>query len=142
AVTVNVAATSTSLGVSANPAVVGQTLTLTASISNTAGAVTGSVMFFDGQQVLGTVAVVGGVATLDVSTFAVGHHSLTASYSGDTNHFGSGSAAVDQVINPITTTTTLASSAAASVVGRSVTFTATVAGTMNFGGMPSGTVSF
>ncbi len=46
---------------------------------------TGTVTFFDGSTVLGTVPVNGNTALLITSTLSVGSHSIQAIYSGDTN---------------------------------------------------------
>ena len=57
----------------------------------------------------------------------LGNSSITATYNATTNYFASTSTALTQTVNPWTTATTLASSLNPSVVGQSVTFTATVA---------------
>lgn len=66
------------LSISPNPAVVNQTIVLTATIggTNTSGTVT----FYNGTQVLGTATVINGVATLSTTFTSVGNFSLTASY--------------------------------------------------------------
>lgn len=66
------------LTISPNPAVVNQTIVLTATIGgiNTSGTVT----FYNGTQVLGTVTVINGVATLSTTFTSVGNFSITASY--------------------------------------------------------------
>jgi hypothetical protein len=79
-------------------------------------------------------------ATCAVSTLAARSHSITASYSGDSNFQSSTSAALNQIVNQASTTTSVASSLNPSVYLQSVTFTATVA--PQFGGMPTGTVNF
>jgi hypothetical protein len=70
----------------------------------------------------------------------VGKNAVTAVYGGDSTFAGSKSKAVSQVISKATTTTALASSLNPSIVGQSVTFTATV--TPEFGGTVKGTVTF
>jgi hypothetical protein len=67
-------------------------------------------------------------------------HSITAVYSGDGNFTGSSSSVVAQNVSKATTTLTLGSSPNPSFVGQTVTFTATAAG--QFGGTPTGTVTF
>ena len=84
----------------------------------------------------------GGTATFSTSSLAVGSHSITASYGGDTNDAGSSSGAVSQTINPDATTTSVSSSVNPSVFGQSVTFTATVIVTGPGSGTPAGTVNF
>src|SRR5207245_8710427 len=67
---------------------------------------------------------------------------ISATYVGDTNLSTSTSAAVSQVVNKASTTTTVTSSLNPSVVGQSVTFTATVAIVSPGAGTPTGTVNF
>jgi hypothetical protein len=92
--------TMTGLGASPNPVVHGRTVTLTATVSVSApgiGTPTGSVTFKDGTTTLGTepltTTTTGGVtvtsASLSTGALGVGLHSLTASYSGDTDDTGS-----------------------------------------------------
>jgi hypothetical protein len=137
--------TSTSLASSLNPSVVGQSATFTATVSaNTLGSGTpgGTVTFLDGSTTLGTGTLSGGTATFTTASLAAGGHSITAAYSGDTNHVGSTSSAVNQTVNQDGTTTALVSSVNPSVVGQSVTFTATVGANTLGSGTPGGTVTF
>jgi sugar lactone lactonase YvrE len=144
-VTITGIGTTTTLGISAASLTVGQTETLTATISGAGTpAMTGTVTFFDGTTSLGTGAVTsnasGGMATLVVSTLGIGTHPITARYSGDTNYALSVSAAQTVTVTALITTTSLGVSAASISVGQSETLTATVAG----GATPvlSGTVTF
>ena len=50
---------------------------------------TSNVLFKDGTKVLGSAALVGGIARLSVKTLAVGNHTLSATYAGDATHDGS-----------------------------------------------------
>ena len=99
----NLAATTTALVSSLNPAIFGAAVTLTATVT-TAGttAPTGTVTFKNGTSAVGTgtLATVGGsqVATLTSSTLPVGSDSITAVYGGDANNGGSTSNTVTQVI--------------------------------------------
>jgi hypothetical protein len=77
--------TSTALTASPNPASVGQTITLSATVSRSAGAVTGTVRFFDGGTLLGEAAIASGVARLTTSTLPAGVHAISAYYVGATN---------------------------------------------------------
>src|SRR5207244_1906407 len=143
--TVNKANTTTTVASSANPSVFGQSVTFTATVavvSPGAGSPSGSVTFLDGATTLGTGTLSGGTATFATSALAVGSHSITASYGGDTNFNTSTSAVLTQTVNKANTTTTVASSANPSVFGQSVTFTATVAAVAPGAGTPSGTVTF
>jgi cyclophilin family peptidyl-prolyl cis-trans isomerase len=109
--TVSQANTSINLHSSASTIGVSQSLTLTATVgvaSPGAGSPTGTVTFMDGTTSLGTENVgSGGIATLVVpgNTFALGSHSITAVYQGDTNFAASpASAAVALTVNAIDTT--------------------------------------
>ena len=81
--------TNTTLAVSPNPAVAGQTITLTATATGQvsgSGTPTGMVIFLDGSTPLGNVTLNGsGQAGLTISSLAQGSHSITASYGGDAN---------------------------------------------------------
>ncbi len=83
-VTINKAASTTSVQSSA-PAVMAQnSVTLTAQVSGYAGALAGSVNFMDGATQLGSAVLDNtGTATLTISTLAVGSHSITAVYAGN-----------------------------------------------------------
>jgi hypothetical protein len=135
--TVSKASTTTALTSSLNPSSTGQAVTFTAAISPSLGP-TGTVEFFDNANSIGTVALSGGSASLTTATLTVGTHSITATYSGNTNFSGSTSSPVAQAVGVIGTATALTSSLDPSVFGQAVTFTATV---NPFSG-PTGTVQF
>jgi hypothetical protein len=87
---VNQAATTTALSSSANPSVVGQPVTFTATVSpNPPGAwltPTGTVTFSDGGSPIGTATLdASGTATITTSSLPAGAHTITASYGGDNN---------------------------------------------------------
>lgn len=65
---------------------------------------------------------------------------VVATYSGDSTFLPSSSAPLKQKVQKAPTTTTLTSSPNPSQTGQTVTFTATVAG--QYGGTPTGTVTF
>ena len=125
--TVVQAASATSLSSSANPSVNGQSVILTAAVTGSASTVpSGSVVFFDGTTQIGTAVLdATGHASISTSGFAIGSHALSVSYLGDSNYTGS-SANLNQQVNKVNTQVALTSSADPSVVGQSVTFTATV----------------
>jgi hypothetical protein len=149
---VNKADTSTALATSGTPTVFGQSVTFTATVSvtapgSTAGAnPTGTVDFKDGATIIGsgTLSTTAGVTTATFSTtsLAVGTHSMTAVYNGDSSFNGSTSSAVSQVVNKANSSTAVVSSVNPSVFGQSVTFTATVTAVAPGAGTPSGTVTF
>ncbi|KUN75600.1 hypothetical protein AQJ66_35610 [Streptomyces bungoensis] len=143
--TVNKANTTTTLTSVPDPSVFGQAKTLTATVASVApgaGTPTGTVSFFDGATPLGSAPLVGGVATLSVSTLGVGSHSLTATYSGSASYNSSTSPVDPQTVNKANTTTTLTSVPDPSVFGQAKTLTATVASVAPGAGTPTGTVSF
>jgi hypothetical protein len=93
-------ATSTTLASSLNPSVHGQSVTFTATVTPTgSGTPTGTVTFDDGGVAIGSSALEGGSATFTTSTLAVGRHSITAIYHGDTSFYGSESSSLSQTVN-------------------------------------------
>jgi hypothetical protein len=81
-------------------------VTFTASITpNTA---TSTVTFKDGTKTLGTATLSGGSATFSINSLAVGSHSITAVYGGDTYDSGSTSSSVTETVTkPVIGTTSL-----------------------------------
>src|SRR5262249_49909479 len=82
-----------SLATSANPASLGQTILITATV--TAGA-TGKVTFYEGASILGIAGLNSGLARLSTSLLFPGIHSLRAHYSGDATFLPSNSAILPQ----------------------------------------------
>lgn len=138
--------TTTSVTSSANPAVLGQSVTLTATVapqSPATGIPTGTVQFRIGTTNLGApVALSGGTASLSTAALAVGTSSINAVYSSDAAFNASTSAALSQVIAKASTTTSVVSSVNPSNPGQTVTFTANVAIVAPGAGALSGTVQF
>lgn len=131
---------------SANPSVGGASLTLTAGVSASVTVngltahPTGTVAFLDGANTVGTGTLdANGTATLQIATLAVGTHSLTAVYRGDSTFQGSTSAALSQVIRNAATQTVLSTSGSPSHYGNAVTFTVNVTGESV---TPTGNVKF
>ncbi|MGD0674312.1 MAG: Ig-like domain repeat protein [Polyangiaceae bacterium] len=101
-VNIAAAATTTTLETSNAAPSQGQSITLTANVASTvtAGTITGSVTFFDGQTSLGVATISGGAATLAVSTLATGSaHNLTATYGGNTDYATSTSGTVTVTVS-------------------------------------------
>jgi hypothetical protein len=94
-VTAIVSPTTTSLAASPNPAVLGQPVTLTATVS---GGATGYVEFIDGGNPIGSAILGGGHATLVTRSLGAGARSLRALYVGDATHGLSGSAVVVETV--------------------------------------------
>jgi hypothetical protein len=141
-VTVNPNTTTTALTSSPNPAIVGQTVTLTATVSVADPVIpTGSVAFMNGATPLGTGSLNSlGVATFTTSFPAAGVYTLTALYSGDSNYTSSTSPPVTETVNPIATTTALTASPIVIAITQTLTLTATV--TPASGATPIGAVTF
>jgi Big-like domain-containing protein/VCBS repeat protein/FG-GAP repeat protein len=111
---------------SANPAAYNQKVTFTATVvPQGLGTPTGTVTFKDGVTTIGTASLTSGSAMLS-SALALGAHSITVLYGGDSNFQPNTSAVLSQTINKAITTTALASSANPSYLGQSVTFRASV----------------
>jgi hypothetical protein len=132
-------ATATTIVASANRAGLGQPVTFSAAVNSKSGALTGIVVFKDGNSTLGTGKRTGdGTFTFTTSTLSVGAHAITASYSGDSFHATSASTQLAETIEQIATVS-LASSLNPSTSGKLVTFTATVSGSA---GLATGSVTF
>ncbi|WP_433983840.1 Ig-like domain repeat protein [Tunturiibacter empetritectus] len=78
------APTTTTLTTSTNSAQYGDPVTLTATVAPSGA--TGTVLFMQGANVLGTGTVSGGVATLTTATLNAGTYTITSSYQGDTDY--------------------------------------------------------
>ena len=114
-VAAKLASTSTTVTSSQNPAYQGASVTFTATVATVGShAPTGTVNFNDGATTIGsgTLSTVSGsqVATYTTSTLAVGAHSITAVYVGDTYNAGSTSSVLTQTINVIPTFTFVSTS--------------------------------
>ncbi|MFF3959687.1 Ig-like domain repeat protein, partial [Streptomyces sp. NPDC001890] len=146
--TVQPAATTTALGAAPDPAVVGQQVTFTATVTTTqpgVGAPTGTVTFDFGDSTPPVTATLSasGVATTThtYGSTADSPFTVTATYDGSpdcTASQGTGS----QTVQPAATTTALGAAPDPAVVGQQVTFTATVTTTQPGVGAPTGTVTF
>jgi autotransporter-associated beta strand protein len=147
--------TVTAVKSSANPAVWGQAVMFTATVSVPGGSgspLGGTVTFYDDTGTAvgkGTVLDAneplssGQATSVFVSTLSVGPHTIDAVYSGDGATFGASSGRLTQTVNRASTTTTVSSSgSAATTFGDSVTFTATVSPKAPGAGSPTGSVSF
>jgi hypothetical protein len=155
---VTAADTSTLVVSSVNPSAFGQSVTFTATVTDSSAgssaAPTGSVQFLvDGVNFGAPVALTPASSTSSAasssatSTLSVAGsaHTVSANYINADGNFNSiaGALAGGQVITAATTATTVASSANPSVYGQSVTFTATVTdGSAGSTAAPTGAVQF
>ncbi len=128
-----------------SPQAYGTSVTFTAVVTTPAGnpgdVPSGTVTFMDGVTSLGAITMVGGSASVTLvgpSALAVGSHSITAVYSGDTHFTAVTSAILTYVVTKINATVTPASSLNPSTYGDSVTFSVTVSSLT--GATPTGTV--
>jgi hypothetical protein len=128
---VNQASTATTITSSLNPAMFGQSVTFTATV--TPGSATGSVQFMQGNTPIGTVALSSGTAVLTTSSLPAGYYSVSAAYSGDINYLNSFGNVIQSVTKP--TSTSLTSDKTSITFGQSVTFTATVSPSTVSGGI-------
>jgi hypothetical protein len=101
------------------------------------------VTFLDGSTSLGSANLSNGVATLKATMLAVGAHTITAQYSGDSNFHSSTSAVLNQLVNLASDSTALGSSVNPAAAGQSVTLSATISATTSgVTGVPTGNVTF
>ncbi|MFZ0479115.1 MAG: Ig-like domain repeat protein [Terriglobales bacterium] len=134
---------------SQNPSNPGVAVTFTATIPGQYGqvkgrngkkpmTVTGSVTWSSNTGCSTTTVTAGnpGTATCTTSSLALGADTVTANYSGDSNH-NAGSGSVVQTVSQVSTTTAIGSSLDPSGYGQAVSFVAAVTGSS-----PTGTVAF
>jgi hypothetical protein len=135
-------ASTTTLSSTLNPALSGQSVTFTATVASAGGTATGSVSFYDGATFLGAGTLgPGGQATFTTSALAIGPHSITASYEGDSLIAQSLSAALTQNVQgtPVITWANPAPITYGSALVGQLNATADVPGTFAYT-PPSGTV--
>lgn len=139
-VTVRQATTQVALATSGSPAVAGNVVTFTVTVTGSGGTPAGSVAVkADGTQI-GLATLNGnGRATIATSTLSVGTHIITAEYAGNANNGSAVSAPLTQVIQQATTSLVLTASVNPVVSGQPVVLTATASSN---GGIPSGQVQF
>jgi RHS repeat-associated protein len=134
--TINKIATSTMLNsTSPNPSIVGQSITLTTSVTgiNPSGTVT----FRDGTTTLGIGTLNAGMVVLSTDKLSVGSHNLSAIYSGDANNATSISTVLMRDINQTASSTTLNATPNPASLGQNVTLIARINGYN-----PSGNLTF
>jgi hypothetical protein len=135
-------ATATTLSADVNPAVVGQTVNLTAMVTGPAGIPTGTVTFMGGGTVLGTATLDGtGTASVAVAFTSAGDHAVTAVYSGDGSSDASTSDVLTETVTPAPTAVVLSPSVDTGMSGVPVDFTVTVSPVAPGAGTPTGTVT-
>ncbi len=138
-------ASTTKVTASPNPATVGQSVTLKATVTGSSGTPTGSVSFSVGGETFATVPTTAGVATLSATTNgqAPGSYPVIGTYSGNSTYNPSTSPATSVTVNKAPTSTVLTASPTSVTPPASVTLTATVKrSTSGAAGTPTGSVTF
>lgn len=105
-------ATTITLASSANPAISGNSITLTATF--TPSTATGTITFRNGVDVIGTAALGNGSGRLVTSSLAAGTHSLTALYAGSARYAPSTSDTLLQTVSAPPASSASSSSASSS----------------------------
>ena len=143
---VNALSTTSSLTSSPDPSSYGSSVSFTDTVSASSGTPGGSVTFYScttttcsTKTSLGTGTLSAGKATDATSSLPVGTTYVEAVYSASGNYLGSTSNVVAQVVNALSTTSSLTSSPDPSSYGSSVSFTDTVSASS---GTPGGSVTF
>ncbi len=97
----NPISTTTSLSSSANPSTFGNSITFKATVTPSSGSVTpsGYVIFTIDRTAQLFVPVLGGTATLSIYFLSAGLHTITETYSGDTNYAASTKTLTQTVYN-------------------------------------------
>jgi hypothetical protein len=144
---VNKAATTATLISGVNPAIFGQAITFTATVTVTApgsAALAGEqVSFQDGAATLGSGLLdAGGVATFTTSSLASGVHTITAHYAGTPNITGTVALSLTQVVNKAGVAVQVTAAPNPAVHGQNVTITATLTISAPGAGAPTGVVTF
>ncbi len=138
--TVSLATTTTALTATPDPALVGSSITMTAKVTGNGRSPTGSINFLANGNIIAASTMSGETASFTTSTLAPGTYAITARYGGDAADSPSTSAAVNETVGLIPTTTGLGSSATTGA-NPQVILVATV-GNNGAGVLPTGTVTF
>lgn len=147
-VTQKVTGTSTTVIASANPnpSSFGQSVTFTVQVqgpSPSSPTPTGSITFKDGSTTVGSGNLdVSGNATFSSSTLALGSHTITAVYSGDSNYSTSTSSPVSQKVLSLSTTVFVSANPNPATIGQSVSLVVQVQGQTPSSPTPTGSITF
>ena len=133
--------TEMTLSSSPNPSFVRQPVQFVATLKSFVGQIPDGeiITFSDGPKIYGTAPLIGGTASLTITSIPAGSSFVRASYAGSQT-FSANFASVNQIVQRYVTSTTIVSDVNPSVVGQPVTFTATV--TASSSSTPSGWVTF
>ncbi|NLU71855.1 Ig-like domain repeat protein, partial [Streptomyces sp. HNM0575] len=142
--TVNAAATTTTISATPNPAICGESVTVCATVTNDdvpGNTPTGNVTFSGTAGVTGTYPVIAGQACAPAST-TLDSGTITATYNPTDACFAASTATDTLTVNAAATTTTISATPNPSICGQSVTVCATVTNTGAPGNTPTGNVTF
>ena len=142
-VTAAKSASTTALTVSPNPATVGESVTLRATVTGSAGTPIGSVTFSADDVNLGSANLNSGAASITASSNGIppGNYPVIAKYSGSTTYNASTSSADVVTLNKAPTAITIAANPNPVTRPNTCTLSATVTRTAGTGA-PGGTVTF
>jgi hypothetical protein len=142
AVTINLITPTVALTATPTTAQIGTTIALSATVTGTGATPTGTVKFLDGTTVLSTFTLAGtsGAATYSATALAVGTHTITAVYSGDTNFSTLTSAAQTVTISAIPQTVSISASPSSLTIKSGTTGTTVI--TITPAGGYTGTLTF
>ncbi len=141
--TIGPASSTTSLSPSPSASVYGQNVSFSASVSSSNSAATGTVAFNDNSTALpgcGAVTLSSDSASCQTASLSTGTHSITATYSGDTNTAGSTSSPASFTVSQAATTTAI-DPPSEIALGDSVSVSASVSVTSPGAGTPTGTIT-
>lgn len=129
--TTNKRATTVVNSTSLSSITIGTLVTFTATVSNAGSSIvfpTGEASFYDNGVLIGRSDFNGtkNTTTFSTSALAIGSHSITMGYAGDTNYLASNASSINVTVSKVSTTTGLISSTTTSPVGVAVTLTASV----------------
>ncbi|MFO0910374.1 MAG: Ig-like domain repeat protein [Isosphaeraceae bacterium] len=143
---VNVVQAQTTVGLtSPSLVVVGQPTSLSATVTAeppTAGVPTGSVNFFDNGNLIGSVTLVNGAATLPITFTTAGNHNVYAAYLASGPFAGSNSQTSPVTVGMASARAVLTVSPVTAVTSQMLTLTATITAVSPSTGSPTGTVTF
>jgi len=121
--TVNKATPTIALGSSATPSNYGAAVSFTATLSS---GPTGTVSFYDSGKSIGTGTLQGPIATFTTTSLALGTHTITASWPGNSNFNAATSAAIPQSVNQAQTATTVTAVPNPGIAGLPTALTVTI----------------
>jgi len=123
--TVQQTVTQTTLSSTSSTTLAGKPAAFSVTVTSATGIPTGQVSFRDGSTVIGTATLsVTGSAAFSTATLALGTHSITAAYAGDSNYLKSISAVAQQIVQLAQPTVTLSGPASPVDAGTIASFTA------------------